>query len=252
MVLKAQGRGRPGRVGEQLRRLATRLEGRINERLEKGRTGVYPGRPGRRAERADGPPAGSLRLPLEGMDLTLFPSVFAQAQAAQNRALVKVVLNLSRPEPGEPILDLMAGMGNFSLPLARAGALVTAVEADPLACANGRFNARECGLQVEFVNRPALDYLEGLLSGKGSKGKRFQTVVVDPPRRGIKDLLDLLIRLAPKRLVYVSCQPATLARDLKTLTGRGYLVREVIPLDLMPQTYHLETTVLLTSDPQPG
>jgi 23S rRNA (uracil1939-C5)-methyltransferase len=198
---------------------------------------VYLGRP-RLSVVPDSPPAGSLELPWGRLSLALFPSVFGQAQAAQNQALIAAVLDLASAPAGRPVLDLMAGMGNLSLPLALTGAEVMAVELDPLACLNGAFNARRWHLATPFLN---LDAAEAL--GRFRPGQ-FQTVILDPPRRGIKELLPRLAGLAPERLVYVSCQPATLARDLKALAQAGYRVARLIPLDLFPQTFHLETVAL--------
>ena len=137
----------------------------------------------------------------------------------------------------------MAGMGNLSLPLARAGARVRAVETDPLACANGTYNAREAGLEVDFRAVSAEKAVEDLLSA--SRQKSWEVIVADPPRRGLKGLTEALAGLRPKRLVYVSCNPPTLARDLTDLGNRGYRVERMTPLDLFPQTFHLETVCLL-------
>ena len=203
-------------------------------------TAIYLGRP-RPGDQPAEAPSGSLVLPAAGLDLHLFPGVFAQAQLPQDRALIRVVLDQAGPAPGQRVLDLMAGMGNFSLPLARAGARVTAVEINPLACANGRFNAAQAGLEVDFLANPA----QAALRRAAEAGEVYDVVVLDPPRTGIRELIEPLSRLAPARLIYVSCHPASLVRDLKDLKGQGYEVQRIVPLDLLPQTYHLESVTLL-------
>ena len=219
-----------------------KLTQKLREHFPGTGLGIYFNRPGLKGD-PDGPPPGSLVLPLEGLDMTLFPGVFAQAQTAQNRALVKTVAELAGIRPGTKALDLMAGMGNLSLPLAKAGAEVRAVELDPLACINGRYNAAQAGLEAEFLNLSAKEALKELSSS--APGVRPGVVVADPPRAGIKGLAGLLVQAAPKRLVYISCNPPALARDLGELIRGGYQVRELAPLDLFPQTFHLETVCLL-------
>jgi len=201
---------------------------------------VYIGRP-RLPDLPAEAPQGSLVLPVAGLELHLFPGVFVQAQLPQNRALIRVVLDQVRPAPGQRVLELMAGMGNLSLPLAQAGARVKAVEINPLACANGRFNAARAGLEVDFQTNPA----QAALRRAAEAGEVYDVVLLDPPRTGIKDLIESLGRLAPARVVYVSCHPASLVRDLKNLKSQGYEVKRIIPLDLLPQTYHLESVTLL-------
>ncbi|MBW2618852.1 MAG: hypothetical protein JRC92_08260 [Deltaproteobacteria bacterium] len=121
---------------------------------------------------------------------------------------------------------------------------MTAVEITPLACANGRFNAAQAGLEVDFQANPA----QAALRRAAEAGEVYDVVVLDPPRTGIRDLIEPLSRLAPARLVYVSCHPASLVRDLKDLRKQGYEVQRIVPLDLLPQTYHLESVTLLARE----
>jgi 23S rRNA (uracil1939-C5)-methyltransferase len=138
------------------------------------------------------------------------------------------------------LLDVYSGAGAFALPLAASVADVTAVEEHPGAVADGRRSAELNGItNVEFMRAAAeraLERIEG----------PFDAVIVDPPRRGCHPaVLDALDRLSPSRLVYISCHPGILARDLRPLLTYGYSLEHVQPVDMFPQTPHIETLVVL-------
>jgi len=140
------------------------------------------------------------------------------------------------------VLDLYCGVGTFSLPLARRAEMVLGVEAQTEAAHWARENAQRYGLsQVEILQAAAE---EALLSPL--RQERFDLALLDPPRSGVsRRTLEGLLRLAPPRMIYISCDPSTLARDLGRLMEGGYRCQRIQPLDLFPQTYHLETLVLL-------
>jgi 23S rRNA (uracil1939-C5)-methyltransferase len=148
--------------------------------------------------------------------------------------LVRLALEALAPQEGEAVFDLYAGVGLFSAFLAQAGARIVAVEASPSACTDFEVNLAEFD-DVELYEASvevALPAIE----------RKPDAVLVDPPRAGLEPpALDALLDLAPGRLVYVSCDPATLARDGKRLAQAGYRLERVTPLDLFPQTYHIET-----------
>jgi 23S rRNA (uracil1939-C5)-methyltransferase len=162
--------------------------------------------------------------------------VFTQVSSAGNASLVATVVQLARITQGMRVLDLYCGAGNFALPLARRGATVAAVERSPLAARAARANARRLGIRGVTV---AIDDVRALLEATATRSADL--VVLDPPRHGARDALGALTAHRPGRILYVSCDPATLARDARILCDGGYRLGTVQPVDLFPQTYHVET-----------
>jgi 23S rRNA (uracil1939-C5)-methyltransferase len=164
---------------------------------------------------------------------------FTQVNPEANRILVQTVLELAQPLEGRSVLDLYSGAGNLSLPLAEAGARVTAVEQSAGAAADAAAAAERRGLDAYRVLNERAESAARALS---ANGESFDLVVLDPPRSGARELMEPILALRPQSIVYVSCDPATLARDLAELS-RGYRVDRVQPIDMFPQTYHVETVV---------
>ena len=141
---------------------------------------------------------------------------------------------------GESALDLFAGVGLFSLPLARRFAKVTAVESGAGALRDLRFNAERAGLPVEMHQGSVDQFLASL-------GAAPDFVLADPPRAGLgKSAVRELVRLMPRALTIVACDPATLARDLAALLAGGYKMDNFTMVDLFPQTYHIEAIARLS------
>jgi 23S rRNA (uracil1939-C5)-methyltransferase len=156
-----------------------------------------------------------------------------------NRFLVEKLVEAALPQPGgETALDLYAGVGLFALPLAQRFASVTAIESSSSAARDLEFNIARAGTNVRMEQTRVEDYL-----ARADKTPDF--VLADPPRTGLgKDVVADLVRLAPPRITVVSCDPATLARDLAGLTG--YRIESLTLVDLFPQTFHLETVATLS------
>ncbi len=140
------------------------------------------------------------------------------------------------------MLELYCGAGNFTFALAAAAAHVTAIEAAGPSLELCRRAA--AAAKVENVRLLAGD-AAALAGGLAQEGRRFDLALLDPPRAGAKGLARTLADLGPRRIAYVSCDPATLARDVKALVAAGYRVRRTRPVDMFPQTYHLEAVVTL-------
>jgi 23S rRNA (uracil1939-C5)-methyltransferase len=140
------------------------------------------------------------------------------------------------------VLDLFCGIGNFTLPIARSVASVIGIEAQESMVQRGRENAAKMGLShVEFLAANLATMTEHRL--KQTCGK-VDALLLDPPRDGAKEIITKLSQLSPKRIVYVSCNPATLARDAKVLIAAGYQLESLGVLDMFPQTAHVESMAL--------
>ena len=181
-------------------------------------------------------------MTLEFWDLTfrVRSDTFVQTNYRQMLVLYRAALDMLQPRPEERILDLYAGIGTISVAVARLAGSVTAIEENPHAVQLGRLNAR--------INKARVDYVQGKVETalRGIRLGQHQAVILDPPRAGCEPAaLAELIRLGPERLVYVSCEPSTHARDLVGLVRGGYRVRRAAIVDMFPQTYHIESIALL-------
>jgi 23S rRNA (uracil1939-C5)-methyltransferase len=221
--------------------------------VESGRVFVHPYR---ELRDADSPrdwfevAAGELRETADpvcatrvaGRLLRYAPDCFAQVNPEVNEALVAHALAALAPERADRVLELYAGVGNFTLPLAAAAAEVVAVEW-PRAAKFGQQNARDAGLEnARFLGGD----VGGTLAELARRRERFDLLLADPPRDGLgRTVCGAIGGLRPRRLAYVSCEPQTLAADLEALTPLGYRLHSVAAFDMFPQTFHFESCVIL-------
>lgn len=177
------------------------------------------------------------------------PGGFSQVNEAQNRNLLGLLLAWLQPQGQEMVADLYCGMGNFSLPLALRVREVYGVDIQAAAIRRARENA--AGNRIDncrFQRLGAAAGAEALLR----EGIRPDIVLLDPPRGGCREVLVALGRLAPERIVLISCDPATLVRDLAGLGEHGYRCRAMQLVDMFPQTHHLETIALMEREVRSG
>jgi 23S rRNA (uracil1939-C5)-methyltransferase len=182
---------------------------------------------------------GHLWQQVRGRHFRVSAGSFFQANRRGAEILIDLVLAALNLKAGDLVYDLYAGVGLFSAFMAAQNCRLAAVESATWACADFEVNLREFD-QVSLYEAPVELALQALT-------ERPQAVVVDPPRSGLsRQVVDRLTDLAPPRLVYASCDPATLARDIRGFIARGYQLEEVIPLDMFPQTFHIEMVSVLT------
>lgn len=193
------------------------------------------------AERIPSLVPGALDYQAAGFTFRVGRGSFFQA----NRFLMdRMVSSALEGATGETALDLYAGVGLFSLPLARRFHSVTAVESGGSAARDLRFNAERGGVSVSVAHAGAAEFL-------ARTDLRPDFVLADPPRAGLgKEVVRRLLELRPARMTIVSCDPATLARDLAGLIAGGYQLERTTLIDLFPQTFHIETVASLTRLPK--
>lgn len=172
----------------------------------------------------------------------LSPSVFVQANPGINEAMIETVLEWVELSGTEMVLDLYSGIGNFSIPLARVSEKVVGVEINNNAIRLAKSAAEENGI-TNITFRNSRSHL--IIDEMTANGDTFDLIVLDPPREGAKELIAGIAELHPAKIIYISCDPATLARDLKKFGELGYKLIKVRPFDMFPQTYHIETICLL-------
>lgn len=203
----------------------------------KGPESAYPFHP------LDAPPL-DYRLPEFGLVLPFHPTDFTQVNQDVNRMLVRRALALLNPQPGERIADFFCGLGNFTLPIARRGAHVLGIEGSFTLVQRGAANAARNGLaeRCHFQYLDLFQIAPGILAALG----RFDKWLIDPPRDGAIELVKSLPDSGgPRRIVYVSCNPATLARDAAVLVHtKGFRLAAAGVANMFPHTAHVESIAL--------
>ncbi len=184
-------------------------------------------------------------LPEFALEMDFRPTDFTQVNHAVNRVLVRKTLQLLDPQPGERIADMFCGLGNFTLPIARSGAQVLGVEGSPALVRRGQETAKKMGLadRVGFAVANLFAVDEAAVAALGV----FDKMLIDPPREGAIELIKALGTKGPRRIVYVSCNPATLARDAGVLVNvLGYRFESAGVVNMFPHTAHVESIAVFT------
>lgn len=181
------------------------------------------------------PEGGTLKLQFEA-------GGFCQVNQKQNTELINHLLDWAAFSGKERVLDLFCGMGNFTLPLARKAACATGLDLKRSSIRSARKNAENNHVfNCEFGQETALQGIKNIVSD----GEQFELVLLDPPRQGCADVIPYLPETRAKIVIYISCDPATLSRDLLLLKEHGYVVDKMKMFDMFPQTHHMETMVRL-------
>ncbi|MBV8047137.1 MAG: 23S rRNA (uracil(1939)-C(5))-methyltransferase RlmD, partial [Paludibacterium sp.] len=186
-------------------------------------------------------PRLTYRLPEYNIEMPYNPTEFTQVNPQINAIMVKRALGMLDPQPGERIADMFCGIGNFTLPIARSGAQVHGMEGSEALVRRARENAAHNGLQdrVSYEMANLFDVTDESFAALG----KFDKMLIDPPRDGAVQLVKALYDdTAPQRLVYVSCNPATLARDAGILVHlKGYTLKAAGIINMFPHTAHVES-----------
>jgi len=199
------------------------------------------------------------------VELEFLPTDFIQINGAVNEALVSRAVELLELTPSAEVLDLFCGIGNFTLPMARLAKRVVGVEGDAALVARARHNAQRNKLENTEFHVADLARLPGSTSASGPNSRAAPTsadaaivnapwlrkgythVVLDPPRAGAREVLASVVSLGPQRVLYISCHPGSLARDLGVLVNEhGFTLEAAGVLDMFPHTAHFESLALLS------
>jgi len=188
-------------------------------------------------------PGLSYSLPEFGVTMPFHPTEFTQVNPAINRMLVRRALALLDPQSGERVADLFCGLGNFTLPIARRGAQVVGIEGGEALVRRARSNAERNGL-TQLTEFQVANLFETNMESLSKLG-HFDKMLIDPPRDGAIEVVKSLDENAPRRIVYVSCSPATLARDAEVLVHvKGYEFKAAGVINMFPHTAHVESIAL--------
>jgi 23S rRNA (uracil1939-C5)-methyltransferase len=175
---------------------------------------------------------------LHGKRFRVSDRAFSQVNPGVNRLLIETVLAWAAPAPADRILELYSGIGNFTLFLAERAGAVTAVEGNRAAVEDARWNLQTAGLANVTLQTSSAE--EGVRRAITEK-KSYTQLLLDPPREGAgKGVMQGIASLSPERVIYLSCDPATFARDARVLLDRGYRLQKLQPFEMFPQTGHLE------------
>ncbi len=181
---------------------------------------------------------GALVEEILGVKVSISLLSFFQVNKNCAEKMYSTAFEMAALSEGAKVLDAYSGIGSFAIYLSKRGLCVTGIESFPKAVEDAKMNAQNNGVNVDFI--------EGEVEKEAKKLLNFDAVFINPPRKGVhKDVIDEIARLRPKKIIYTSCDPATLARDIKLFSEHGYSFVKASPFDLFPQTMHVETVVLM-------
>jgi 23S rRNA (uracil1939-C5)-methyltransferase len=196
---------------------------------------------GRNWRKVWGEPTISIQL-LSDFSLAVDADIFTQVSPDGNRRMLQELLTAADFQVGDRVLELYSGAGNFTLPIAKRVDNVVAIEGHRPSIANGKLNAQKNGINnICWICSPVPPAVAQLKKHKA----KFTKIILDPPRAGAKGIERDLAALGASNIFYVSCNPTTLARDLAALAKQGYKLQMVQPIDLFPQTFHVEALAVM-------
>lgn len=187
---------------------------------------------------------GVIKDTLCGLDFEISAKSFYQINSVQTEKLYNIAMEMADLKGTETVIDAYCGIGTIGLIASQKAAHVIGVELNKGAVKDAIRNAKRNGItNARFYQGDAGEFMVGM----AEEGEKADVVIMDPPRSGSDEkFLSSVVKLAPKRIVYVSCNPETQARDLKYLVKKGYKVEGIQPVDMFPQTYHVENVVAMS------
>lgn len=190
---------------------------------------------------ADGYERLSYALPEFDLEMRFHPMDFTQVNAEINRKMIHQALEWLQPQRGDSVLDLFCGLGNFTLPLARRVAQVVGIEGSESAVLRAQENCRHN--QIDNASFHEADLFEPF-GEQTWANQNYDILLIDPPRSGAENVAHNLLSINPKKILYVSCNPKSLARDAKLITDAGYQITKGGVMDMFPHTAHVESMIL--------
>ena len=184
--------------------------------------------------------------PQHNIEMAFLPTDFTQVNFKLNQKMVSLAIDLLELDKGDEVIDLFCGLGNFTLPIARYVKSVVGIEGDGGLIHRAKENAIRNGVNnADFYKADLFQEVAGF---EWFRGKKYNKALIDPARSGAIEIVELLPKLGVERLVYVSCNPATLARDTVKLMEMGYRLETAGVMDMFPQTAHVESIALFVKD----
>ena len=172
------------------------------------------------------------------------PGSFSQVNWQQNLKVINKIIHEAENIVCNKVVDLYSGFGNISIPISLLGKEVISVEQNPLAIEALKENIKKLGIKnIKIKCDKAENYVKELIKNK----KNIDLLILDPPRKGAKEVIKAIKNKRISHIFYLSCSPATFSRDIKTLLDYNYKIKEIIAYDFFPQTYHVETLIHLTN-----
>lgn len=184
-------------------------------------------------------------LPESNVQITFQPADFIQVNGEMNRRLVQLAVEALDPQPDDDVLDLFSGLGNFTLPLARRARSVVGVEGETGLATRARQNAASNG--IANASFEVANLFDGKQHGNWAR-RQYARILLDPPRAGAREIIAQFPRFKAGRIVYVSCHPATLARDARLLVDQGWRLAQAGVLDMFPHTAHVESMAVFDQE----
>ncbi len=188
-------------------------------------------------------------LPEFDLKLQFRPADFTQVNWLLNRRMILQAVDWLELKESDKVLDLFCGLGNFTLAMARKAGHVVGVEGSAASVERAAFNASVNGIEnTQFYQADLSALIGGKKTGNDWLLNQYDALVLDPPRAGAKEVIEQMVNRMPDKVLYISCNPATLARDAGVLSGQGYRLQRLGVMDMFPQTGHVESMALFIKD----